>query len=185
MKIKETLFKRHKIYSGKAVNFSVDVVTLPDGKKTTREYLEHPGAVAVLAFTGKDNIVLVSQYRYPIKELTLEVPAGKIDKGETPLKCVRRELKEETGFKAKKIVKLVSFWPTPAFSNEVLHVYAAYGLTQSQKSPDDDEFIETSVMPFKKALEKVMNGNIKDSKTIIAILHHAVTGHHRNKPPNF
>jgi len=120
-----------------------------------------------------------------LKGLTLEVPAGKIDKGETPLKCVRRELKEETGFKAKKIVKLVSFWPTPAFSNEVLHVYAAYGLTQSQKSPDDDEFIETSVMPFKKALEKVMNGNIKDSKTIIAILHHAVTGHHRNKPPNF
>ena len=127
--------------------------------------------MAVIPFFDKNNIVLVSQYRYPIGEVTLEIPAGKLDKNERPDACVRRELEEETGFKPKKIKKLISYWPTPAFSNEVLHVYAAYGLVPAKMSPDDDEFIEHCVMPFKEALKLVKNGRIKDSKTIIALLY--------------
>ncbi len=171
MKFTEKLLKRNRVYKGNAVNFSVDEIRLPDGKKATREYLEHPGAVAVIPFLNKDNIVLVSQYRYPVGKLTLEIPAGKLDKNEKPEACVRRELEEETGFRPKKIKKLISYWPTPAFSNEVLHVYAAFGLIPAKKSPDEDEFIEHCVMPFKEALKKVKNGQIMDSKTIIALLY--------------
>jgi ADP-ribose pyrophosphatase len=170
MKFKEKLFKRHKIYTGDAVSFSADKIILPDGKIAAREYLEHQGAVAVLAFADSNRIVMVSQYRYPVGKLTLEIPAGKLDKNETPESCVRRELEEETGFRAKKIKKLVSYWPTPAFSNEIIHIYAAFGLAETKKSPDEDEFIGHCVINFKDALKRVKNGHIKDSKTIIAIL---------------
>lgn len=170
MNFTEKLSKRNRIYKGNAVDFYCDEIILPDGKKATREYLSHPGAVAVIPFVDKKNIILVSQYRYPVGRLTWEIPAGKLDKGEKPSVCVGRELEEETGFKAKKIVKLISYWPTPAFANEVLHVYAAFGLTETQKSPDEDEFIEHKIMPFKKALELVKKGKIMDSKTIIALL---------------
>lgn len=171
MKFTEKLYKRRRIYSGNAVDFSVDRIVLPDGKLATREYLEHPGAVAVIPFLSADKIILVCQYRYPIGKLTWEVPAGKLDKNEAPGLCVKRELEEETGFKAKKIKKLISFWPTPAFSNEVLHVYAAFGLVESIKSPDEDEFIEHKIFSFKDALKLVKNGRIMDSKTIIALLY--------------
>jgi len=171
MKFTEKLFKRRRIYSGGAVKFSADEIVLPDGKIATREYLEHPGAVAVLPFVDKDRIVLVSQYRYPVRKLTLEIPAGKLDKGETPAACARRELEEETGFKPRTLKKLVSYWPTPAFSNEVLHVYAAFGLAEAHSSPDEDEFIEHQVMPFREALKLAVNGKIMDSKTIIALLY--------------
>jgi ADP-ribose pyrophosphatase len=176
MKLQEKLYKRHRIYTGKAVSFSADQIILPDGKKASREYMEHPGAVAVLPFVDRERIVLVKQYRFPIREVTLELPAGKLDKGESPASCVRRELAEETGYRAGKIRKIAAFWPTSAFSNEIIHIFVAEDLTPAKMSPDEDEFIETRVMPFKQALEWIRTGKIKDSKTVIALLFWAVNG---------
>jgi len=167
----ERLSRRRKIYSGKAVGFSADVVSLPDGKRAVREYMEHPGAVAVIPFVDKHNILLVEQYRFPVKQVTFEIPAGKLEKGERPLSCVARELEEETGYRAKLIKKLCSFWPTPAFSDEVIHIYRADKLVKAQgPSPDDDEFIKAHKFPFKKVFDWIRSGKIKDSKTIIAML---------------
>ncbi|MCX5782253.1 MAG: NUDIX hydrolase [Elusimicrobia bacterium] len=170
MNLKEKLYKRNRIYSGKAVGFSADKITLPNGKIAIREFLEHPGAIAVLPFLKNGKIILVKQYRYPIKKITYEIPAGKLDKGENPVKCVQRELEEETGFKAGKIKKMFSFWPTSAFSNEIIHIYSAKDLRLAKKNPDDDEFIEHIEIPFKKALQWVKSGKIRDSKTVIALL---------------
>jgi ADP-ribose pyrophosphatase len=167
----EKLSRRRKIYSGNAVGFSADVVSLPDGKKAVREYMEHPGAVAVIPFVDKQNILLVEQYRFPVKQVTFEIPAGKLEKGERPLSCVARELEEETGYRAKLIKKICSFWPTPAFSDEVIHVYRADKLVRRQcLRPDDDEFIRAHKFPFKKVLDWIKAGRIRDSKTIIALL---------------
>lgn len=176
MKLRETLKKRHRIHTGKAVHFSADEITLPNGKKATREYLEHPGAVAVIPFIDQNHIVLVRQYRYPVRAVTWELPAGKLDPGEQPVACVRRELEEETGYTASRINKLVSFWPTPAFSNEVLHIFQATGLRQAQKNPDDDEFIEHAVLPVSTVMSWIKSGKIRDSKTIIGLLYWRIAG---------
>lgn len=170
--LREKLFKRRKIYGGSAVGFSADVVSLPDGKRAVREYMEHPGAVAVLPFLDKKNILLVEQYRFPVKEITLEIPAGKLDRGEKPLACVRRELEEETGYYAGRVNKVCSFWPTPAFSDEIIHVYTAGKLVKTKSCPDSDEFIRARACPLEKVLEWIKSGRIRDSKTIIAVLAH-------------
>lgn len=104
----------------------------------------------------------------------MELPAGKLDKGENALKCVKRELVEETGYTAGKIVKLLDYWPTPAFANEVLHMYVARDLKAGKMNTDDDEFLQCVTVPFKKALAMALDGRIKDSKTIIGLLACAV-----------
>jgi ADP-ribose pyrophosphatase len=171
--LKETPLRRRRVHKGRAVDFWSDTVRLPSGGAATREYLGHPGAVAVVAVKepGPDpKIVFVRQYRYPVKEVTLEIPAGKLDKGEKPLLCVRRELEEETGFRAGSVRKLLSFWPTPAFADEVIHVYLARSLSPGSFRPDEDEFLEPAVLPLSRALSLIRAGRIKDSKTIIALL---------------
>lgn len=176
MNFTEKLHKRNRVYTGRAIHFSADEIRLPDGKTAFREYIEHPGAVAILPFVDKTNIVLVKQYRYPVRELTYEIPAGKLDPDERPAACVRRELQEETGYRARTIKKLVSFWPSPAFATELLHIYYAADLIPAQKSPDEDEFIDHVVMPFRTALQWVVSGRIRDSKTIIALQYWALNG---------
>ncbi len=157
-------------FQGHAVGFRVDQIRLPDGKLRNREYLTHPGAVGVLAFQTPSKIILVKQFRYPIGQFTYEIPAGKLSKGEDPLECVHRELEEETGFVAGKIEKLVSFCPTAAFSDEVIHLYVAHDLRPTRMNPDDDEFLElVTVSPAQ--LEKwLRQGKIQDSKTLISFL---------------
>ncbi|MDR3113036.1 MAG: NUDIX hydrolase [Endomicrobium sp.] len=167
----EKLIKKNKIYSGRAVDFYRDEVELPNGEKAEREYLGHPGAAAALAFLDKKNIVLVRQFRYPIGKITYEIPAGKLDTGETPLHCIEREIEEETGFIAKRFEKLISFYPTTAFSNEVLHIFAAFGLEKGRQNPDEDEFVCAEIISFKKALKMVKSGQIMDAKTVIALLY--------------
>lgn len=170
----ETFVRKKRIWRGRAVNFDVDTVRLPDGKLATREFLNHPGAVGVVPFLDKDTIVMVRQYRHPVGEVTLELPAGKLDKGENRLACVKRELAEETGYTAKSIKPLINYWPTPAFADEVLYLYTATGLKAGKIHADEDEFIEAVHVPFKKALAMVKDGRIRDSKTVIAILACAV-----------
>lgn len=166
--------RRQRVYRGKAVDFWKDTIRLPSGRLATREYLGHPGAVAVVAVVGgtkKDpTLLFVRQYRYPVKEVTLELPAGKLDLGESPRLCVNRELEEETGFRATRIRKMLSFWPTPAFANEVIHIYEARGLVPGTFSPDADEFIEPERVSLRRAMELIRQGRIQDSKTLIGLL---------------
>lgn len=166
----ETLVRKNPIYRGKSVDFRVDTIRLPDGKTATREYLDHPGAVGVVPFLDPRTVVLVRQYRHPVGEITLELPAGKLDAGESPLACLRRELREETGYAAGRVKPLIDYWPTPAFANEVLHLYVAERLTEGRHEPDADEFLEVVRMPFDKALGLVRSGKIQDSKTVIGLL---------------
>lgn len=176
----ERLVKKRTVYRGKSIDLRVDVVRLPDGKTATREFLDHPGAVGIVAFLDPDTLVMVRQYRHPVGKVTLELPAGKLDAGESVLTCLRRELKEETGYTARKIAPLIRYWPTPAFSNEILHLYVAKGLRAGRMNTDEDEFLQCVTVPFKKALTMVRRGEIQDSKTVIGVLACAAFGHHTN-----
>src|SRR5262249_47599320 len=135
-----------------------------------REYLDHPGAVAAIPILPSNKVVLVGQYRFPVRELTWELPAGKLGKHENPLSCVRRELQEETGYTAQRMKKLLTFWPTAAFANEVIHIYLAEGLKPGAHDPDEDEFLRCEAWPLEKAYRAIKTGRIRDSKTIIGLL---------------
>ncbi|HAN04839.1 MAG TPA: ADP-ribose pyrophosphatase [Elusimicrobia bacterium] len=161
---------RHRLVFSGTVNFRADTVTLPNGKKATREFVDHPGAVAVLPVLPDGRIVFVRQFRYPVGLATLEIPAGKLNgPRDNPLKRVKAELKEETGYTAKKITPILSYWPTPAFSTEVLYIYTATGLSGGAPNPDEDEFLTLETIPFEKAWQMVETGRIRDSKTVIAL----------------
>lgn len=170
MKLTESFVRRRPLYRGRAVNFFVDTVRLPNGALAKREYLDHPGAAAVVPFLGDGRIVLVRQYRHPVGRVTYEIPAGKLDPGEPVRDCLRRELAEETGYAAGGFKPLLAYWPTPAFSNELLHIYTAENLRPGRRHPEQDEFLQTALVPFRRALEWVFQGRIRDSKTVIALL---------------
>jgi ADP-ribose pyrophosphatase len=170
----EKFVSKKTIWHGRAVDFRVDTVRLPNGKLATREFMDHPGAVGIVPFLDDRHVVMVRQYRHPVGEVTLELPAGKLDKGESIMKCLKRELREETGYTARKIAPLIQYWPTPAFANEVLHLYVAEGLISGKMNTDEDEFLQCVVLPFQKALDMVKRGEIRDSKTVIGLLSCAV-----------
>ncbi len=157
------------LFSG-TVNFRADTVVLPNGKKATREFMSHPGAVAVLPVLPDGRIIFVRQYRYPVRKATLEIPAGKLHSAsDKPLLRAKAELKEETGYTASSVRPLLSYWPTPAFSDEVLHIFTATGLRGGAASPDEDEFLLVETLTFKKAWRLVKSGAIRDSKTLLAL----------------
>ena len=170
----EKFVSKKTIWHGRAVDFRIDTVKLPNGKLATREFMDHPGAAAIVPFLDKKHVVMVRQFRHPVGEVTLELPAGKLDKGESILKCVKRELLEETGYTARKISPLLSYWPTPAFANEILHLYVAENLVPGKMNTDEDEFLQCVIVPFQRALAMVKRGEIRDSKTIIGLLACAV-----------
>lgn len=166
----EKCIRKRLIHKGRAINFFADTVRLPNGKTATREYVDHPGAVAIVPFLDSKTVVLVRQYRYPVGETTYEIPAGKLDPREKPLVCARRELREETGYSPGRIRRLLTFWPAPAFSNEAMFIYRAEKLKPGPINPDEDEFIDAVDFPLKKALDWIYAGRIKDAKTIIGLL---------------
>ncbi|MBI4057435.1 MAG: NUDIX hydrolase [Elusimicrobia bacterium] len=171
VKMVEKLIRKRPVYRGKSINFNVDTILLPNGKKATREYLDHPGAVGVLPFLNPHTIIMVRQYRHPVEEITYEIPAGKLhSNSESPKVCLSRELREETGYTARRIRPLLSYWPSPAFSNEILHLFYAEDLTPGSSAPDEDEFLCAFSVPYKTALQWVFQGKIQDSKTVIALL---------------
>jgi ADP-ribose pyrophosphatase len=118
---------------------------------------------------------MVRQYRHPVRSTTWEIPAGKLDPNESPLPCARRELEEETGFKAGRLRRLLSYWPTGAFSDEIIHIFGAWDLAPGKLNPDEDEFIASREIDLKTALRWIRTGKIKDSKTIIALLYVGLT----------
>ncbi len=159
------------VFDGKIIRLEHWTVKLPNGKTALREVACHPGAAAVAALDGENNIILVQQYRAPIGRLTLEIPAGKFDKpGEDPLECARRELSEETGLLADTWRKLTVLETTPGFCNERIHIYLATGLKQGETHPDEDEFVATTRMPLSEAVARVMDGAFRDGKTALAIM---------------
>ncbi len=169
----EEKISEENIFDGVLLHLQRDTVKLPSGKETAREWVRHPGAASVLPILPNGNIILVKQYRYPIGKVTLEVPAGKLDKNEDPLNCAMRELEEETGYVADKIKKMTTIATTVGFSNEVIHLYVADNLSAGKFNPDEDEFINVVKMPFAEALKKVESGEIIDAKSIISILWYA------------
>lgn len=152
------------------MDFAIDKVKLPNNHYAEREYLRHPGASVALPVLPEDKIILVKQFRYPVRKFMLELPAGKISPGETPLHCIKRELEEETGYRGGKLVHIFDFHPTSAFSTEKIFIYAAFKLKETRMSPDEDEFIEKVILKFSSALKLVLSGKITDAKSIIAIL---------------
>ena len=159
------------LYDGNILHVYRDDITLPDGKPAYREYNRHIGAVCVIPITDEGEVICVRQYRYPVAEVLLEIPAGKLDyKGEDPESAVRRELREETGAVCQKLTYLGKFLGSPAILDECIHMYMAEQLTFGDTDPDDDEFIETVRIPLSRLVDMVMNGEVPDAKTQVAAL---------------
>ena len=166
----EKKISSESVFDGVLLHVRKDEVELPNGHKSTREWIKHPGASSVIPLLPDNQIILVKQYRYPMGCVTLEVPAGKLDGDEDPIICAERELSEETGYTAEKIWKLTTIATTVGFSNEVIHLYAATNLTAGKQHPDEDEFINTVKIPLTAAVQMVESGKIIDCKSIISIL---------------
>ncbi|MCH5320141.1 MAG: HAD-IA family hydrolase [Eubacterium sp.] len=158
------------IFSGKIINVHVDNVTLVDGTEAVREVVDHPGGVAVVGLTDNNEIIMVRQFRYPYKETIYEIPAGKLEKGEDPKEAGIREFKEECGATAESFEWLGEIYPTPGYCGEIIRLFYAKGLTFGDQDLDDDEYLDVIKMPFSECVSKIMNGEIKDAKTIIGVL---------------
>jgi ADP-ribose pyrophosphatase len=154
------------VYDGRLLKVRSDTVRLPDGVSAEREYIVHPGAVAVLAVTDAGELVMERQYRYPLGRDMIEIPAGKIDPGEDPLSTARRELQEETGYTASEWTHVATINIAIAYSDEHIEIYLAKGLKQEKARLDDEEFLEVFTLPLATALDWVREGRITDAKTV-------------------
>ena len=159
-----------RIYDGRILSLRVDDVLLENGRRATREVIEHPGAAGIVAFDEDGKLLMVRQYRYPLGEELLELPAGKIDMGETPMECAARELQEETGYKAQSLTLLGKVYPAAAYDGETVYLYYAQGLKRCNQQLDEDEFLTVEHVDFEQAVQMVMRNEIPDSKTQIGIL---------------
>ncbi len=158
-------------YEGKILTVVVDRVSIPDGKEATREYVRHPGAVCVVPINEKGEVLCVRQYRYTHGRVFLEIPAGKLEPSETDRPAAAlRELREETGARCETLSYIGDFIPSPAILGEVISMYIAEGLSMGETDPDDDEFIDVEAIPLDKLAEMCVSGEIKDGKTISAVL---------------
>lgn len=170
MHLYEKTIATEPIYDGKILKLRRDTVELENGQTACREVVEHSGGVCVLPITEKGTVLLVKQFRYPFGEVLLEVPAGKLNPGEDPAECGRRELLEEVGASAAEFIPMGVLYPTTAYLTEKIYMYFARGLTFSQQKLDEDEFLDVVELPFEEAVERVLSGEIKDSKTQIALM---------------
>lgn len=170
MKLTEEKINSKTIYEGKVINLKVNEVKLENGATATREIVEHPGGVCVIGVDSENNALMVRQYRAPFEKPLLEAPAGKLDKGEEPIECGKREFLEETGHTAEKMTYLGEFYPSVGFLTEKIHIFLAEGLKREAQHLDEDEFLNVEKYPLEKLTEMVENNEIKDAKTVIAIL---------------
>ncbi|CAM5588089.1 MULTISPECIES: NUDIX domain-containing protein [Niallia] len=169
--LEEKTLKTEHIYSGRIIQVQVDEVELPNGKTSTRELVKHPGAVAVIAITDDNKLVMVEQYRKPLEKVIVEIPAGKLEKDEEPALCARRELEEETGYECESLELVSSFYTSPGFADEIIHVYVAKGLKQKENAAglDEDEFVNVLEITLEEALEFIKEKRIFDAKTIFGV----------------
>lgn len=169
--LEEKTIKTEPVFSGRIIRLQVDEVELPNGNTSTREIVKHPGAVAVIPITSDNKIVMVEQYRKPMEKVLVEIPAGKLEKGEDPAYTAARELEEETGYESQSLEWLISFYTSPGFADEIVHLYVAKGLTKKKNaaSLDEDEFVNVLEVTLEEAIEFVKEQRVYDAKTAYAI----------------
>lgn len=165
----EKTLEKNILFYGRVVNVETQTVELVNGNISYREILRHDGGACMVALDDERNIFLVKQYRKAIEKHTLEIPAGKLEKNEEPIQCAIRELREETGLIPGKVVSLGYIYPSPGFCDEKLYLFLATDLTQSQMSPDPDELLDVVKLSLKESLELIAEGEITDSKTVVAL----------------
>lgn len=158
------------MWEGRIFNVNRLRVKLPDGREALRDVVRHPGAVAIVALTDDGRICLVRQYRTALGRVTVEIPAGKLDPGEDPLTCAKRELLEETGMQANQMAFLTTIATSDGFTDELIHIYMATGLSFASSAPDDDEFINVDLVPLSELIDAVLDGRIEDCKTVTGAL---------------
>ncbi len=165
----EKTISKNNIYKGKVISLDIHTVELPNGQEIQREVVNHPGGVAILAFKDDETILLVEQFRKPIEISILELPAGKLEYKEDPETCAKRELEEETGYKAKKFTYIGKVVTSPGFCDEYIYLYKAEELFQGSMNLDEDEFLNSKEMKLSEVRENILNGTILDAKTICAL----------------
>ncbi len=166
----ETILASARVYEGRILNLRVDEIRTPTGIEALREIVENGGAVAVVALDDRQRVVLVRQYRHAVRSVVTEIPAGKLDGAEEPLEGAQRELREETGYQAGHFERLGSFYPAPAWSTELVHLYLATELLPGQSALEADEAIELVHVPLSEAIAMIQAGTIIDGKTMAAVL---------------
>lgn len=174
MSNKEEKLSSQEIFKGKILNVYLDKVKLPNGNESTREVIRHCKASAVLAFDIKGDVIIEEQFRYPYDDTIIEIPAGKCDGNEDPKDAAIRELKEETGYSAKFIEFLGLFYPSVAYTDEIIYLYLATGLTKGEQHLDKDESLEYKKVSFKKLLSMIEQGKIQDGKTLAAVTYYLI-----------
>jgi ADP-ribose pyrophosphatase len=157
-------------FQGKRIAVRRDRIVDASGRETTRELVVHPGAVSIVAMLPSDEVVLIHQYRHATGEELVEIPAGTLEENEDPIDAAHRELAEETGYSAKQLELRATYYTTPGFSNELMYLYEASGLTLAEQNLDEDETIEVALTPSDQALQMIQDGRIRDAKTIVGLL---------------
>ena len=170
MELFEKTLQETTLYDGRILRLHLDEVELPNGNHAMREIVEHSGGVCVAALSDRDTLRFVRQFRYPYHRVLLELPAGKLEKGEEPLQAGLRELEEECGLQAERVVSLGCVYPTVAYCSEIIHLFLATGLHETQQHFDEDEFLEVEEIALSDAVRMVMENEITDSKTVAAVL---------------
>ena len=170
MELTEKTLSSEKIFDGRILHIRRDTVLLPNGHQSTREVVDHPGGVCVLALDDQERALVVSQFRYPYGEVLRELPAGKLEYGEDPAQAAVRELREETGAVAGRFQFLGELYPSPGYCGEIIRMYLARDLSFGDTDPDEDEFLGLERVPFGQLVDQVLSGEIKDAKTIAAVL---------------
>ena len=170
MKLFEKTLESETIFDGKVIKVVHDKVELENGSTAMREVVEHPGGVCVAALTEENELLFVKQFRYPYKEVTLELPAGKLEKGQNPLENGKRELLEETGAVGREYVTLGKLYPSPGYCGEIIHLYFCKIDRFEKQRLDEDEFLNVLRIPLDTAVQMVLNNEIPDSKTQVAVL---------------
>jgi ADP-ribose pyrophosphatase len=168
------VLKSESIYSGRVISLIKDTVILPSGRTVIREKVMHPGSVGILPVLEDGRLVLIRQFRYVVGSSLLEIPAGTVEKGESPEECAARELQEETGYRAGKLTLLSAFYLAPGYSNEFMWLFKATELEAGEMRPMPDESIEVRRLSPEEALQMIRSGEIRDVKTICAILLYAL-----------
>ena len=158
-----------QVFDGNVVKLFLDDVRLPDGRTVRWESVKHPGAVGMVPLRDDGSVLMVRQYRHEVRGVLLEIPAGKLDQGEEPIECARRELAEEVGMKAAETVLLSEFYNSPGYSNERFFIYVCTGLSEAPGAPDPDEFLDVVTLPLEDGLAMIADGRIRDAKSIIGL----------------
>jgi ADP-ribose pyrophosphatase len=166
----ERVIERETVAKGRIVSFDKLKVEFSDGRHSERDVVRHPGGCVIIPMDGDNNIYLVKQFRVAFEKEILELPAGKLDAGEDPMECAKRELKEETGITAGAVSYITSIFPSPGFCNEVIHIFYAKDLKAGNASPDEGEYVQLVKMPLGELLRMVWDGRVNDAKTVVGAL---------------